>query len=1840
MKRIIASIVGMMLLATTGVAFAAPTIEYHPSMSPVTTNTYDLGSALKQWLTGYFGTICLSGDCKSAWPTGGGGTDGNWVYFNGSGIKLATTSNQVLIGRTSTTTNSAAEINGTTTATVFNATSTTASSSFANGINLTKGCFSILGTCITGGSSASSTLLADNNTFTGLNIFSNALSTFAGIAAKATILATPRAINGVNFDGSAPITIQAASSTLLTDQNTLTASTSINKLTTISATTTNATTTGSQYAASLTIGSLTGVLKASAGAVSAAILGTDYVNGSGVSGNCVKWGASNSLSDQGAPCGSGGSASAAGSQTQIQYNGGSNTFAATNTFTFATTSTNNNLIVQDPTGSGFAYTSLLSSYSGGLGTSQSLVQGWNGSVLPSVLTQANGSGWGITGNNGSADQMSLGAGTALGNDFINDSRNFAIGTTTAQAKLTLQGAYGNQNDLLAIATTTNSSGSATSTALAVQASGNVVIGTTTAQKRLTVNLASLTYGNRTVQSSADGIALIGNSATYILRDTGSSNQEMSWNFNGGVGEFGTVNAGNFAIKTNATQRLTVRSDGRVGISSTTPGVDLAIGNNATQYIALATTSTSTFSKAIYAPCFSTDNINCLTSSGGSGASTTILTDANTFTGSTSINTLTTIRSTSTQSTSTNFFSSILTATSGFFTNLFVTGSSTLQDVTMRNATTTNATTTSLAATTICLIGDTCRTTWPTGSGSAYPFYALSTAQATNTLMAFTQGATGSYFTSTSTATSSFVNYNGEFWATSTSVDIGKQVMNYYNNYCWGDICIVNIPKGSYTQNVATFPMNFNTAGKRISLRCAEGDGTIINLTGAGTSTRINAGNGGTLALLKTYDAIVGCTFSGDLTTGQVGIEIGGSNGAQGAMVRKTSVFTTDKGISFSANTNAGASLIDSNSQYNNKNLAGEMSGDGGEGIEIINSNLSDCQSGHTLKCVDFSTTQGSSVHINHSEIDDAELYIEDGNLNVTVENTHLENPDTALTGQYNFIRVGTGGYGALTLIGNTFWNGGVSSVLSPYSFIYAGNPVRMFGNSFGSNGARIGSVIQTYGNGRVEASGNFYPLNTVAANNIPVFSTSTAVDFMVDPVGHGVGIGTSTGNSGLSVVGNVYVSGSTTLQNFTGLKATTTAATTTNLFSSIASSTNLFTTNFYAGGLNTCNAANQALTYTNGLFGCNSAITGASTTLLANNNTFSGANSFATMLVTGSTTLQNFTGLRSTTTEATTTSLFATNAVATNLRVTNAPIFTALTGILKGNGASALTVASNGTDYTLITANTCGAGQFFNQTTAAGVFTCGTPSGGGGASSTLLVDANTFTGNNLFSLLTATRATTTYATTTYLNVSGNATTTFANGIELTGGCFKAAGACISAGAGGSSVGGTGAVQYANGSAFDGDNTKFSFDSTNKRLVIGTTTAFAQLAVQGVYGSQFNLIDIATTTNSSGSATSSLFNLTASGMTTVRHTEDGTGQTAFRVISNTTGLVGLFNNTVGDATLNVRSDAGYGAAYLNLYSTAAEYLGVAGYVGDVLKWKIGRNGNSDGIYFNVVDGLTTTLQLKDNLVAYFTGKVGIGDETPLHTLDVKGRISGQPSYDCMRLWQSQTNLVTDQLGSATVASPVCEGNMFHDFQGGTGAAGILALTTANSETGLASGTPALQIMDASIALPAANNLTFVKDAIVGSATSSLGDGIAIEAVLRTPKVGTATTSVEHVFGFSDVSLASVATIAAYATPSNGCALRASSTPNWMLVCYKAGVQTIADTGRATSTTAFKVLLVLDRTGANVYFNDSDTSSATIASANLPVTWLRPTVGVGTVLGTAVARAQMGVGLLKVWGQDKY
>jgi hypothetical protein len=85
---------------------------------------------------------------------------------------------------------------------------------------------------------------------------------------------------------------------------------------------------------------------------------------------------------------------------------------------------------------------------------------------------------------------------------------------------------------------------------------------------------------------------------------------------------------------------------------------------------------------------------------------------------------------------------------------------------------------------------------------------------------------------------------------------------------------------------------------------------------------------------------------------------------------------------------------------------------------------------------------------------------------------------------------------------------------------------------------------------------------------------------------------------------------------------------------------------------------------------------------------------------------------------------------------------------------------------------------------------------------------------------------------TYLNVTGTAaTSTFANGIRLSGGCFQGVdGTCV--GGGGVSGGAANKVAFWTGATTLSNNTLFHWDDSNARLGIGTTSPYAKLSVVG------------------------------------------------------------------------------------------------------------------------------------------------------------------------------------------------------------------------------------------------------------------------------------------------------------------------------------------------------------------------------------------------------------------------
>lgn len=77
-KKISYILLGMTLMVS-GTVLAAPYFTYQRTLLPETNNAFDLGTTTSVWRDLFVTQICLSGDCKTAWPTGGSGGAFAWT---------------------------------------------------------------------------------------------------------------------------------------------------------------------------------------------------------------------------------------------------------------------------------------------------------------------------------------------------------------------------------------------------------------------------------------------------------------------------------------------------------------------------------------------------------------------------------------------------------------------------------------------------------------------------------------------------------------------------------------------------------------------------------------------------------------------------------------------------------------------------------------------------------------------------------------------------------------------------------------------------------------------------------------------------------------------------------------------------------------------------------------------------------------------------------------------------------------------------------------------------------------------------------------------------------------------------------------------------------------------------------------------------------------------------------------------------------------------------------------------------------------------------------------------------------------------------------------------------------------------------------------------------------------------------------------------------------------------------------------------------------------------------------------------------------------------------------
>lgn len=427
-----------------------------------------------------------------------------------------------------------------------------------------------------------------------------------------------------------------------------------------------------------------------------------------------------------------------------------------------------------------------------------------------------------------------------------------------------------------------------------------------------------------------------------------------------------------------------------------------------------------------------------------------------------------------------------------------------------------------------------------------------------------------------------------------------------------------------------------------------------------------------------------------------------------------------------------------------------------------------------------------------------------------------------------------------------------------------------------------------------------------------------------------------TGNTRL--IGELRVTGSTTLQNLMVTNVTSTNATTTSSFATTASSTNLFTSNFTLGRVS----------------GFLKATAGAVATSLIN-------------------LTSDVTGILPTANGGTGWGAFQANA------------------ILIGNGTGAIATTTSGTDGQVL-ALVGGVPTWQSTTTLANISgTLSVAKGGTGQTSfaqgwLTALDNGTLTASTSptvnYITSTSTTATSTFAAgiqTTALNVTG-ATSTFANGIQLASGCFRLPdGTCAGTGGGGGSgtvnSGTQGQLSYyaANGTAVSG--TSQLFLTTGNLFGIGSTTPFAKLAVNPVAGDTNQFVV--------GSSTATSFLIDNAGKVGVGTTSPGA---TFSVQGNS--LVSGTLGVSGAVTLGTALTAANGGTGQSSYSTG-DILYASG-ASTLTKLAAGTNGFVLGLSGGVPAWVATTT------LSTISGSLNVGTQVT-GTLTVSNGGTGATTF---------------------------------------------------------------------------------------------------------------------------------------------------------------------------------------------------------------------------------------------------
>ena len=524
----------------------------------------------------------------------------------------------------------------------------------------------------------------------------------------------------------------------------------------------------------------------------------------------------------------------------------------------------------------------------------------------------------------------------------------------------------------------------------------------------------------------------------------------------------------------------------------------------------------------------------------------------------------------------------------------------------------------------------------------------------------------------------------------------------------------------------------------------------------------------------------------------------------------------------------------------------------------------------------------------------------------------------------------------------------------------------------GTNGLKIAGNSGSGSLGQLYVNGNEYVEN----GNVGIGTTSPFATLSV--AGNIFANGTITG-SNITATGTLAVTGQTTLTT-----ASSSALTATSLFSTLASTTNLTVSSLGTGGTTCVQAdANGDLSSTGSACGSGGGSTVATVsnsdgTLvisptsgavvaslnLAHANTFSALQTFGNILLTGSSTLQNFTALNATTSQATT----------TNFAVTAVP-----SALLKTLASGAVVAAQAGVDYQ-----------------AAGNYdTFGYLFPGNATSTTLTFGGGLLTGTSTIGALNATSSLAVASLNGFVGASNGLLYQIASSsLDLPNSALQNSSLTINGTV--FNLGDSKTITAAS-STLLGDNNIFTGANTFSSTTLTGNTLLANATSTSFFAS------IASSSNLF-STNANLSNLTVANALTVPN--GGTGQTSF-----TSGNL-LYGSGTG-AVQNVATSSLAVGSSLSVSGTLGSQVGGTN---STLSLNL-ANPNFFTALQNFVNASTLQLTATSSVyLATVAGSVGIGNTNPGKTLDVTGTgrfsstltLSAAPTLNCNGSQALQTN----------------------------------------------------------------------------------------------------------------------------------------------------------------------------------------------------------------------------------------